>query len=130
MINHHKGIIALITVLIAGAIVLVVGVGMALRTLLESGSTLDAELSHQALVTAGSCMEQTLLSLADDSSYTGNETITIGEHTCTISAIAINGITRTIQTSSTVGAHTRRLQVIVSDVNPPLKVNSWQEVIN
>lgn len=130
MINHQKGIIALLTVLIAGSIVLVIGVGMALRSILESDTTLNAELSHQALVTAGSCMEQTLLLLADDAAYTGNETITVGENTCIISTITANGTTRTIQTSSTVSGHTRRLQVIVSNVNPPLQISSWQEVTN
>ncbi len=130
MINRHKGIIALITVLIAGAVVLVIGIGMTLRSILESDTTLDVELSHQALVTAGSCMEQSLLSLADDPTYTGNETLTIGTLTCTIDTILTSGITRTIHTSSTVNGHTRRLQVIVSDVNPPLQISSWQEVVN
>lgn len=128
MIKQEQGIIVLITVLVIGAVVLLIGLGMSVRSVMESDTSLDEELSHQALVMATSCMEQALLSLADDSAYTGNQTITIGSYTCTIATITGSGDTRTVQTSSTVSGYTRRLLVTVSNVNPPLQVSSWQEV--
>lgn len=126
--KHEQGIIALITVLIAGAIVLLIGLGMTVRSIIESDTSLDEELSHRAFVAATSCMESALLSLADGASYGGNETLTVGTDTCTIAAIIASGDTRTIHTSSIVSGYTRRLSVTVSNVNPPLQVSSWQEV--
>ncbi len=126
--KQQPGIIALITVLITGAIVLVIGLGMAGRSMLGSNTSLDEELSHQALVAATSCMEQALLALANNASYAGNEQKTIGANTCTIATITSSGDARTVKTSSTVSGHTKRIQVTVSNVNPPLEVSSWQEV--
>lgn len=128
MIPKQQGIIALITVLIAGAIMLVVGIGMSTRSIVGSKESLYQELSHQALAMATSCMEQALLSLADNSLYTGNQTVVIGPNKCAIALITGSGNTRTVQTSSTVGGHIRRLSVTVSNVNPPLQVSSWQEI--
>ena len=130
MIYQKKGIIALITILVAGAIILTTGLGMTIRSIIESDTTLDEEMSHQSLVMATNCMEQALLSLADNSAYTGNETIPIGTNTCAIATITANGDTRIVKTSSTVGGYVRRLSVTVSNVNPPLQINSWQEVDN
>ncbi|MBP9821741.1 MAG: hypothetical protein KBC98_02575 [Candidatus Pacebacteria bacterium] len=126
--KQQPGIIALITVLITGAIVLIIGLGMAERSMLELNTSLDEELSHQALTAATSCMERALLSLAGNASYAGNETLSVGTNTCSIATITTSGITRTVKTSSTVQGYTRRLQVTVSNVNPPLQVSSWQEV--
>jgi len=128
MIKQEQGIIALTTVLIIGSIILVIGIGMSLQSIMESDTSFDEELSHQALVAATSCMEQALLTLADDASYIGDQTIVVGSHTCTVAVITGSGNERTVKTSSTVNGHTRRLLVSVSNVNPPLQVSSWQEV--
>jgi hypothetical protein len=124
----NQGMIALTAVLIAGAIVLAVSIGIATRTMIETHISGGEERTNLALVSATSCMENALAKLSDNPSYSGNETISVGSNTCTIATITANGITRTVKTSSTVGGHTRRLQVTVSSVNPPLQVSSWQEV--
>ena len=126
----QKGIIALTTVLITGAVVLFIGLGMTLRSMIESDISLDQELSQKALVMATSCMEQALLLLANNSSYNGNETITIGTQTCSIGTITGEGEERSVQSSSNVYGYTSRLIVTVSDVTPPLQISSWQEVDN
>ena len=130
MIKDKPGIIALTAVLIIGAIVLVVAVGIATRAVIDANIGIDEELSHNALVSATSCMENALAKLSDNSAYAGNETITVGNYTCTIAAVTGSGNTRTIKTSATVNGHTRRIQVTVSNINPPLQVGTWQEVDN
>lgn len=127
-IHNQQGIVALMTVLIIGAIILVISLGMTFRSVQESDTSLDEELSYKAFVMATSCMEQALLSLSDDSTYVGNQTLVIGAYSCTIATITGNENSRVIQTSSTVNGYTRRLSVNVSNVNPPLQVSSWQEV--
>jgi hypothetical protein len=128
IIHKNQGMIALTTVLIVGAIVLAVSIGITTRTVIETQISGSEEQTHKALVAATSCMESALAKLSDNASYTGNESISVGSNTCTISTITSSGNTRTVKTSSTVGGHTRRLSVTVSNVNPPLQVSSWQEV--
>lgn len=127
---HEKGIIALITTLVVGAVVLVVAISISTRSIGEINMSLDEEQSNQALVLATSCMEVALSKLSNNTTYTGNETITIGTKSCIINTIeSPTSSTRVIKTSGTFGGYTRRLSVAVANVTIfPIQVTSWQEV--
>ncbi len=129
MTTHQSGMIALVTVLVVGAIVLVVGVGIATRSMIEGNMSADTEQSNEALSLATSCMETALFTLSNNAAYAGNETVSIGSQSCIIQPVAnLGGNLRTVKTSATVNGHTRRLQVDVSNVNPPLHISAWQEI--
>ncbi len=128
MNKNNPGIIAIMTVLVIGAIILAVSIGAATRTRIETKTNESEEGTNRAMTAATSCMESALARLSDNSTYTGNQSLSVGVDTCSIATITTSGITRTVKTSSTVNGHTRRLQVTVSNVNPPLQVSSWQEV--
>lgn len=125
----HSGIIALMTVLIIGAILLVITSGIALRSRISGNMTLDQQLSTTALSLATSCVEYALIKLSDNENYTGNESVTIGSQPCIIQPIETpEGAARTLKTSGAVNGFTRRLQVEIGNVNPPITITSWSEV--
>ncbi len=126
---HHSGIIALSTVLVIGAIVLVMGIGISLRSVINGNMENDTYRSTTALSLANTCMEYALLSLANNAAYAGNETLTRDGQSCIIqSVVNTGGVTRTVTTSATVNGYTRRIQVLVANVAPPLQISSWQEI--
>lgn len=128
ILKRQPGIIALTTVLIIGAVVLVASLGIAFRSVSETKITVTHENSYRAFSLATACMEKALLSLADNASYGGNETINIDGDSCIINTLETLGTSRIIKTHATYLGYIRRIQVTVSQTTPPLQVSSWQEV--
>ena len=94
---------------------------------LENGITFEA--SSQALENAQTCAEQALMELFLDSGYTGGQTVTLSNGTCDILQPGGFGNTnRTLCTEGISGAHTRRIEIVLSQLLPSIQVYSWQEV--
>ncbi len=123
------GFIALISVLIIGAVVLVVGIGLSLRSIGETNMSLSEQESARALALANLCAEQALMKLESFLNYSGSESILIGSESCYILAVSGSGnLNRTIQASSTVFNHTKKVQVVVTEISPVMMLSSWEEV--
>lgn len=127
--NHNRGFVALVSVLVIGA------VGVALATgLLWGGvgvlrTALTVEQSAQARAFANACVEYALKELRDSTSYAGGETLTFSEGSCDIETIGGSGNTnRTVQATGTAGSVVRRVEVEVAEVAPRMTLTSWQEV--
>ena len=126
--QNPRGMIALSTVLLVGAIVLVAGLGMTTRSIMTSQTVFDTQQSRAALAAATACMERALASLFLDSGYAGNEVLTIGDDSCTILPVeSPTGTTRIIKTQATASGFTRKILVNVSSTTPPMTVSSWQD---
>ena len=130
MMRNQKGFIALISVLIIGAVVLVISIGLSLRSIGETNMALNEESSNRAASLSDACAENALLKLKTNLSYTGGETVTVQSGlTCQILTISGSGnINRTIQTQSTVSGYTSKTQVIVTQVRPNTVISSWEKV--
>jgi len=129
IIKNQNGFIALISVLIVGAVVLVVSIGISLRSVDESNMSLDEQESHRALALANLCAEQALMKLESSLNYNGNESIIVGDESCDILTIGGAGnLTRTVKTSSVVSGYTRRIKVEVSRISPIMQISSWESV--
>jgi len=127
--NNQEGFIALISILIIGAVVLVISIGLSLRSIGETDMSLGEQESHRALALANLCAEQALMKFESTLNYSGSESIIIGNESCDILAVSGSGnLNRTIQTQSTVSNYTRKVQVVVSQISPTMQLTSWEEV--
>jgi len=123
--EKQKGFIAITTVLIISALVLIVGIGISLESIGEMKMGLQRSLSSQAYYLANLCAEQTLMKLKENSSYLGDETINMENGNCTIEPIEGNW---TIKVSAFSSGQVKKMKLIVSQINPEIIVDSWEEV--
>ena len=101
---------------IIGSVILV-----SIATNSASGKT---QVGSEALDVAESGVENALLRLLRDPSYTG-ETVAIGSGSAVISVTGSGP--KTIVSQGTVGSHTRTIQAVASESAGVLTVTSWRE---
>ncbi len=78
---------------------------------------------------AQACAEYALKELRKDPSYAGNDIMSLGTGSCEILPVGgIGNNNRLICTEGQVGDVFRRLEIVVRDVLPKVKISSWQEV--
>lgn len=130
MRSHHvSGFVALIAIILIGAIAILVGQGMLVRAISETKNQSTQDISIRAHLHALSCADTALLKLKNSQTYAGNETISIGNETCFISAIAGSGnMNRSFVATSTVQGISRAISISIQQVNPTTTISSWLEV--
>lgn len=126
----NKGFTALISVLIVGALILVISIGAAVRSLNQGQMSTQNELSELVRSLAQACADDAVMKLKTTLTYAGNETITVqGSRTCDILPTEGSGNTnRTIKTQSTVSGYTAKVKVVVAQLRPTAQITSWEEV--
>ncbi len=126
-IHKMHGGVMIITMMIMMSIMLsfaVVGIATVLREGQEYGEDLNMRSAEQG---ANACADTAIERLGLNSSYTGNETVTLGNGTvCTIYPV-INAGGWTIQTESWVNNRVARVQVVLDGRNP-VSIVSWNKV--
>jgi len=130
-LTHKKdgGYIALITVLILSAVVLVISIGVSLRSIEETQMAFGQQESFRALSLANLCAEKALFKLESSLNYSGNESLTIDDESCDILSIGGTGnFSRVVKAQSTVSKYTKKVQVEVSQISPVMQISSWEEV--
>ncbi|MBI2645178.1 hypothetical protein HYW94_03345 [Candidatus Uhrbacteria bacterium] len=126
--THHHGFIALISVLIIGVLGISIVTSLLLLGVGSSKTSLASEQSAQAKALANACAEEALQHIHDSTSYTGSDTLTLGQGTCAYTVTSQGGQNRTITSSGTVGTIIRKEKIIITGVNPAIQISSWQEV--
>ena len=124
----NGGYIALISVLILGAIAVAITLSVILLGLGSSRSSFSVQQGDQTKGLADLCIEEALQRIRNSSSYVGADTIVIGEGSCTYTVVNDGVQNRTIQASGTVDNITRRVLVTIDSINPLINITSWQEV--
>ena len=124
-----KGYIALISVIVIGAITTGIATTLLFYGIILSQSGLNYQQSNQAKAAANACAEDALQKIRDDNNYTGtsNLTLTNGE-TCSAVVTNTGGSNRKIEAQGLQNDNTRRLQIVITQVNPKIIINSWSEV--
>lgn len=127
--NKKRAYVTLLAVIVLSSVAVV----MVTASLLISTENLQANgrvrTALEAKALAESCGEIALNKLKINTSYTGNESITLSFGSCQIQTITGAGNTnRTIQTLATKDGITKRLTIVVQTVNPTTIITSWQEV--
>lgn len=124
----ESGYVALISVLVSGAIVLVIAVSLILLGLSSSRSSFALEQSNQARALANACAEDGLQEIKDSVVFVGTGNLTLGQGMCSYTVINNGGTNRKIISLGVVGTTIRKIQIIVDKFVPQINVVSWQEV--
>jgi hypothetical protein len=122
------GYVALITVLIVGAVSLAVGVAILLTGTDSQRVTLVLQQSIQARNLANACVEEALQQMHDSTTFTGTNNLSLDQGTCTYTVTNTGGNNRTIVTTATVGNVVRKNQVYATIGTSSISITSWQEV--
>ncbi len=125
---NKKGYVALITVLITGAIGVAIATSLLLLGLGSSRTSFALEQSNQAKALANACSEEALQQIRDSTPFTGTGSLTLGQGTCGYTVVNDGGENRTVTASGTVGTVVRKIKIIVNTINPAINLTSWQEV--
>lgn len=130
--GHSKrgGYIALISVLMAGGVMLVLGLSASRSGITSAQSALRDISASQARLLADACAEDALFRLRANLSYAGNEEVSVNANeSCTIRSISGVGPTnRQIRVEATVLGYVQKVELSVATVTPAIFVNTWRRV--
>ena len=126
--SDRSGYIALITVLITGAIGVAIATSLLLLGLGSSRTSFALEQSNQAKSLANACSEGALQQIRDSTPFTGTGNLTLGQGSCNYIVTSGGGQNRTIASTGTVGSIVRKVKITIDNINPSINVTSWQEV--
>lgn len=123
-----KGFIALIAVIIVGAIGLSIAVALLLNGIDAMRASFADEQSSQARALADACAEHALGIIRAQTLYIGTGTLTLGAGSCTYTVSSQGGQNRTIMATGSVGTMVRKVKISISAITPSIEIESWQEV--
>ena len=127
--ESNKGYIALVSVLVLGAIALLIALTLNFFNLTSFLIFRATSASTKSLYLASACAEEGLRKLREDPAYAGNETINLDGSSCLILPIETGeGGVLILKTSSNYEGYPRRLRIEIGQVSPQIRINSWQEV--
>lgn len=127
-LKKGAGFIALITILIISAIILLMLISTSLANLDQLKMVLQKNQASESFYLATACAEEALIKLKDDLNYTGNETLIFDGGTCTILPVeGTNNSNRVIKTSGSAGNQVQKIKIEINKVNPEIEISSWQE---
>ena len=127
-IKNSDGYITLISVLVVGAVGVAITTLMILLGLGSARISFAVEQSNQAKALSNTCVEEGLQQIRDSTPYTGSGNLIIGQGMCDFTVTSQGAQNRIITASGTIGTIVRKVKVIIDEINPFIKVVSWQEV--
>lgn len=105
-LNVRSGFAAITSVVLISGIALISSLSLAADYLIESREINNRASAVQARSSAFSCANIAVLRLKKNTSYTGNENISVDKVVCSIGATVINGNARTLYAQATVNGFT------------------------
>lgn len=124
----NGGYIALLAVLIVGAVATAISLALLAIGADSQRSTLVEQESREARALAIACAEEALQQIHDLLPFTGTGSLTLGPGTCSYTVTNTGTSTRTITTSATVDTVVRKNQIYVTIGSSSISITSWQEV--
>ncbi|MBI4138535.1 hypothetical protein HY479_00085 [Candidatus Uhrbacteria bacterium] len=122
------GYIALVSLTIISAIMVVVAAGLLVRAAGGGKIVVASDTRDRAASAAQACAEMALIRLKDNDLYSGNEILDVNGDTCAILPITGSGSSRTVQTTSTVSGYSRKIRIQITTINPTMQIGSWEDV--
>jgi len=125
--EKNSGFVALISVIIISAILLLIATSLSFSGFYARYNILDSEFKKRSSTIAEACVDVALLKLTTDTSYNPTNTIVaVGGDSCTIQSITTSGTNKTIYTRSSYKNYITNLKVVVNITN--FSVVSWEEL--
>jgi hypothetical protein len=128
--DKQKGYVALVTVLVIGAVGVAVAVSVILIGLGSSRTSFSLEQSNQAKALANACSEEALQQIRDSTPFTGTGNLTLGQGSCSYTVTSGESQNRTITSTGTVGTIMRKVKITIDKITPNINITYWQEVAN
>ncbi|MDI6820871.1 MAG: hypothetical protein QMD65_01695 [Patescibacteria group bacterium] len=126
--KNKKGFIAILAVLIIGAIGITITISVLLLGLGFTQSSFIIEQSGGARALANACVDQALQQIRNFPLSFSGRSLTINSGTCNYVIIDNGGQNRTINAKATLGGVTRKAKIVINKINPYINIASWQEV--
>ena len=124
---RERGYVALIAVLVIGAVSTAIAVTLLVAGADSQRSALISMQASQARLLASTCAEEALQQIHDSTSFTGTNNMSLGQGSCTYTVTNAGGANRTVNATGTVGDVDRRVTLSIS-VGSVITVSSWKEV--
>ena len=126
--NHRRGYIALISVIIVGAIGTAIMLSVMLSGINSAKTDLALQQAGSAKTSSASCGEEALQKILETGTTTGSGGLTIGSSTCTYTITSLNGQNITIEATGISGVATSKVKIVIATTSPAILLSSWQEV--
>ena len=126
--SAESGYVALLAVLIVGAIATATGIVLLLTSADSQRSVLVSQQSKQARSLAVACSQEALQLMYENTSYTGSGNLTLGQGSCTYTVTNTGGSTRSVAATGTVNNTSRKIQLNVTIGSLNISITSWQDV--
>jgi hypothetical protein len=123
-----NGYIALTSILIISAIVLLIALSAGLLSISELNMGLEKNQSAEAYYLASACAEQGLQEIRNSDSFTGTGSLSLENGDCSYDVSQTGGEKRTIEASGIVNNIIRKIKISLDTINPNINITSWQEV--
>lgn len=118
----------LISVVVIGAISTAVAVALILFGLGAFQSSAILTQSDQARALADSCAEEGLYRVKLSENFSGSGSLVDQFGSCEYSVLNLGGASRLVAATGTVQSVVRKVRVILDQINPRIRISSWQEV--
>lgn len=128
--KNQKGYIALISVLIISAIVVLIATSASLVSISESDMGLEENQAWETFYLTNACSEEALQQIRDSISFKGSGNLSLGEGSCTYTVTKLTGQNRVITASGTVGNIVRKAKITLDKITPNINITSWQQVVD
>lgn len=124
----RRGYIALLSVIMVGAIGTAIMLSVMLLGVSTSKTDFAVQQSGSAKVIASSCGEEALQKILETGTTSSSGGLSLGSGSCTYTVTSQNGQNITINSTGVVGTVVSKVKIVVSTTTPSIILSSWQEV--
>lgn len=126
-ITNKRGAAALVAIIIITALVVLISVSYAFIAIGNLEVGFAKQKSGDVVLTAESCVEEAMLRLSSDNTYSGGS-LTVGDVACTMTVTGTPCGSCTIDVAATSSGFTRNIQAGVTVSGSSVDITSWEEV--
>ena len=126
--NPRRGYIALLSVIVIGAIGTAIMLSVLLFGINASKTDFALQQSGSSKTVASSCGEEALQKILETGTSSGSGNLIIASGTCSYTITSQNGQNITVNATGVVGTITSKVKIVISTTTPSIILSSWQEV--
>ncbi|MDO8424635.1 MAG: hypothetical protein Q7S70_01700 [bacterium] len=122
-----NGYIALISILIISAVLLITAVGSSLLSISEANIGLKKSQGSEVFYSATACAEEALQKIRESPSFSGSGNLAVGEGNCGYAVENLGDQNRLVTASGTIQNATGKIKIAIDQVLPNIHITSWQQ---
>ena len=126
--GNKNGYIALISVLIISAIVVLIATSASLVSISESDMSLEENQAWETFYLATACAEEALQQIRDSTEFSGSRDFPLGSGTCSYTVTKLTEQNRIVTASGSLGNIMRKIKITLDKITPDINITSWQQV--